>query len=401
MKNALEGVNVLELSLLITIPLAGECLAACGATVVKVETSVRPDPGRAYVPNAERKPGLNRCGFFAAFNANKYSISLNLNHPKATEIAMKLVSWADIVLENFSPGVVEKWGLDYDTLSRVKPELIMIRASSQGQRGPHAYHSGIGTMLQALSGFTHLTGWPDRVPVGVSTAYTDFMGPWYTVSAAIGSLLYRQRTGKGQYLDLSQYEAGISFLIPAILEYTANGVVPRREGNRSPHGAPHGVYRCKGEDRWCAIGVFSDDEWKALSRVIGQPWAEAPSLTTFSGRKDHEEELDRLMETWTMNFPPEEVMKKLQEAGIRAGLVEDGRDLHSDRQLAHRHHFHYLNHPEMGVCAYDAPSFRFSKTPIQPSPAPCLGEHNEHVYTQLLGLSDEEFTQYLMEGVFE
>jgi len=401
MEKALEGVKVLELSLLITIPLAGECLAACGATVIKVESSARADPGRNYVPNAEKKPGLNRCGFFAAFNANKYSISLNLNHPKSKEIAVKLVSWADIVLENFSPGVAEKWGLDYENLSQIKPEIIMIRASSQGQTGPHAHHSGIGTMLQGLSGFTHLTGWPDRVPIGVSTAYTDFMGPYYTVMAAIGALLYRQRTGKGQLLDLSQYECGLSFLIPSLLEYTANGKVPERKGNLCPYAAPHGVYRCRGEDRWCAIGVFSDEEWKALSRLIGQPWAEDPYFTTLLGRKEREKELDKLIEAWTMTFTPEEVMMKLQDAGVRAGLVEDGRDLHLDKQLSYRQHFHHLNHPEMGVCAYDALSFRFSKTPAQLSPAPCLGEHNELVYSKILGLSDEEFTQLLVEGVFE
>lgn len=401
MVTALQGVKVLEFSILITVPLAGELFASCGATVVKVESSVRPDLGRAYVPNANKTPGINRCGFFAAFNGSKYGVSLNLKHPRAKEIALKLISWADIVIENFSPGVMEKWELSYDNLSRVKPELIMIQASTQGQTGPHARHVSIGTMLQGLSGFTHLTGWPDRPPAGVSSAYTDFMGPYYIVIAALGALLYRKRTGKGQYLDLSQYEAGLSFLIPTILEYTANGGVPERDGNRCNYAAPHGVYRCKGEDRWCAIGVFSDDEWKALSLVIGQPWAKDPRFATLLGRKENEEELNKLIESWTINFDPEEVMMRLQKAGVRAGFVEDGRDMHSDPQLLHRSHFQHLNHPEMGVCAYDAPSFRLSKTPPHLGPAPCLGEHNEIVYTQILGLSDEEFAQLLVEGVFE
>lgn len=402
-EQALQGVKVADFSWVITGPLATKYLADHGATVVRVESKSKLDLARAYIPYAGGIPGVNRCAFFAAYNSNKYSITLNLNHSEGIEIARRLIAWADLVIENFMPETMEGWGLGYEELKKIKPDIIMIRASMQGQTGPYASQPGFGTMMQASAGFTRLVGWQDRPPAGTAIPYTDFIAPWYIVIAALGALDYRGRTGKGQCIDLSQLEAAISFLSPAILDYTVNRRVQDPMGNCCPYAAPHGAYRCKGEDRWCAIAVFNDEEWKALVQVMGNPeWSQQTRFATLLGRKENEEELDRLVEEWTINYPPEEVMQVLQEAGVAAGLVENGKDLHQDPQLKHRHHFWLLKHPEMGVTAYDGPSFRLSETPAELNrAAPCLGEHTEYVCREILGMSDEEFVALLAEGVLE
>lgn len=402
-RQALEGIKVLDFTWVIAGPTATKYLADHGATVVKVESRNRLDMARAYVPYVGGIPGVNRCAFFAAYNSNKYSINLNLNHPRGREVVHKLVGWADIVIENYRPQTLERWSLGYEELRKLNPQIILIRASLQGQTGPHALQPGLGTIMQASAGFTYLVGWPDRPPVGTSIPFTDFVAPWYMVVAALAALDYRKRTGKGQYIDLSQLEASLSFLSPAILDYVVNGRVQQPLGNRCPYTAPHGAFRCQGEDRWCTIAVFTDQEWQACCRVMGNPpWTQDPRFVTLLGRKENEDELERLLEEWTINYSPEEVMTRMQEEGVAAGLVENGKDLHEDPQLKHRHHFWFLPHPEMGMTVNDGPSFRLSDTPAELSrAAPCLGEHTELVCREMLEMSDEEFVELLADGVFE
>ena len=273
----------------------------------------------------------------------------------------------------------------------------------QGQTGPRAKNPGFGGAFQSQAGFTELIGWPDREPVIINIAFTDQVVPWYAAIVAIAALEYREKTGKGLYLDIGQYESGLNFLMPAILDYTVNGRVWTRAGNRHPHACPHGVYRCQGDERWVAIAVFSDEEWQAFAKAIGQPaWTITPKFSTLLARKENEDELDRLVEVWTSSHTAEDAMRIMQESRVPAGIVESNKDLHEDPQLAHRNHFVRLNHPEIGLSAYDAPSFRLSKTPAELKlPAPCLGEHTAYVCTEILGMSDEEFLQLSEEGAFE
>ena len=296
-----------------------------------------------------------------------------------------------------------KWGLGYEGIKKIKDDIIMVSTSPLGQTGPEAQQAGFGLELVSRGGFTHFTGWPDQEAVGVGYPYTDTVTPPLAVVAIMAALDYRRRTGRGQYIDLSQHEVAVQHLAPAILDYTVNGREGGRTGNRHPHAAPHGAYRCQGDDRWCTIAVFNDEEWGAFCEVIGEPaWTKQPRFDTLPARKENEDELDRLVENWTTKFTPEEVMHKMQAAGIAAGVVQSGKDLIEDPQLEHRHHFWYLNHPEMGTCAYDGPPFRLSETPAELNmPAPCLGEHTDYVCTQILGMSDEEFIGLLNEGVFE
>ena len=400
---ALEGIKVADFSWVITGPLATRFLAEHGALVIKIENTAYPDQLRTVTPYRDDLPGVNRSGLYADYNAGKYGITLDLNKPGAMDIARKLVTWADVVVEAFTPGTMEKWGLNYHELEKLNPDIIMIRHTIQGQNGPFASMPLLGYYVQAGVGITDLTGWPDREPTGTPLAYPDFTGCWITVIAILAALDHRRRTGKGQHIDVSQMEATLHFIGRSILDYTANGRVQACRGNHSSRAVPHGAYRCKGGDRWCALAVFSDEEWKSLCNVIGNPgWAKAPHFSSLRGRKEHEDELDKLLEEWTIKFTAEEVMTRMQAAGVTAGVVQNGEDLvDSDPQLKYRNHFLTLNHPEIGLHTCEAAPFRLSKTPGDlRMPAPCLGQHNEYVCTKVLGIPDEDFVELMQAGVF-
>ncbi|MBI4186167.1 MAG: CoA transferase [Chloroflexi bacterium] len=398
---ALEGVKVADFSWVVVGPVTGMILAHHGAQVVRVESLSRPDPLRTIPPMKDGVRGLNRAGLFADYNTNKYGLSLDLNQPRGVEVARRLMSWADVVIESFSPGTMKRWGLGYQDISKTKPEIIMLSTSMVGQTGPAARSVGFGVELISLIGFNHFVGWPDRGPTPLLTAYSDYLTPPIGVIAIMAALETRHKTGKGQWIDLSQFEASLHYLAPALLDYGVNGHDAGRQGNRHCCAAPHAAYRCQGEDRWCAISIFTDDEWKTFCRVIGRPeWAGDPRFASVLDRKKNEDELNRLLEGWTVDHAAEEIMSLLQANGIAAGVVADGKDVLNDPQLKHRRHFVPVNHTEMGQYMAQSPSFKLSRTPSEVSAgAPCLGEHSEYVCTQLLGMSDEEFVGLLSEGV--
>lgn len=397
-----EGIKVLDFTWVGVGPIATKSLADHGATVVRVESHTKPEIIRVAPPFKDGIPGIDRSGFTANYNSSKYGISLNLNHPRGREIVRRfLVEWKpDIMAESFAPGTMEGWELDYQHVKELRPDIIYFSASMQGHFGPNRGYVGFGVHMATLGGFTHITGWPDRLPAMPYGAYTDFIACFYGAIVLAAALDYRRKTGKGQYLDLSQLECGIQFLVPPLLDYVANGRELCRMGNRDPHAAPHGVYPCKGEDRWCCIAVSTEEEWQAFCNVLGCPeWTKDPKFTTFLARKENEDELDRLVAEWTQDFTAEEVMTLMQANGIPAGVVETPEDLYNDPQIKHRGFFTLLNHSEMGPHHYDGLSFHLSKTPGKlRMPAPCLGEHNEYVYKEFLGLSDEEIADLIADG---
>ena len=401
-KQALAGMKIADFSWAQVGPMTTKQFARHGATVVKVESSVNVDVQRTFPPMAGGIQGVNRSGTFSSSNGGKYSMTLDLKHSRGMETAKRLIAWSDIVVENFMPGTMKRMGLGYEELQKIKEDIIMLSISMFGQTGRYAKKAGFGTQLTSTVGFAELTGWPDREPITLATALPDQVAPWYGVCAVLGALDHRRRTGKGSYIEISMFETGLTFLSEAVLDYTVNGRVWSRNGNRCSYAAPHGVYPCQGDNRWCAIAVFNDKEWEALCRVMGEPaWTKLDSFVTFLGRKENEGELDRLVGEWTINFTAEEVMKRCQEAGIAAGVVESNKDFFDDPQLKDRHHFWMLEHPEMGITPYDAPSYRLSKTPAQPGmPAPCLGEHSDYVCTKILNMSDEEFVELDEAGIF-
>ena len=402
-KQALEGINILDFSWVITGPLATKWMGDCGATVVRVESQSKLDVFRGFTPMAGGIPGVDRCAIFAHFNSSKYDITLNLNHPRSIEVVKQMVDWSDVVVENFIPGTMENWGLGYDALKEIKADVIMVRASMYGETGPLAKQPGFGAMMQASAGFAYTLGWPDRGPTVPGNPYTDTISAAYVTLAILSALDYRRRTGKGQCLDLSQFEAGISLLSPMILDYNANARLSPPQGNRCAYAAPHGVYPCRGDDRWCAIAVFNDVEWEAFSSVLGNPeWTKREEFASFLSRKQNEDELDKLVAEWSSNFTAGEVMDRMQAAGVTAGVVQTGQDLlEDDAQLKHRHHFRQLDHPEIGPHWGEAPPFELPKTPPQLQRCPLLGEHTEYVCREFLRMSDQEFVELLAEGVFE
>ena len=400
---ALEGVKIADFTWVAAGPLTTTCLAQFGATVVRVESITRPDGQRTFPPNKDGKAGVNRSFEFSADNLNKYGITINMNNPEGMKVAKELIAWADIVAENFRPGQMEKWELGYEDLKKINPSVIMFRSSAQGQTGPYAKMGMTGIQLQSWTGFTSLTGWPDRDPAPPWGAYTDLTVPGLGVAVIAAALDYRNRTGKGQYIDLAQFEASLHFLAPAILDYVVNRRVAARMGNACPYAAPHGVYRCKGDDRWCTIAVFDDKEWKAFCNAIGNPeWTSDPRFATTTDRKEHEAELNGFVEVWTINYPPEEVMRLLQDVGVSAGIVETAQDLLEDPQLKAREVYQHLDHDELGSALHRGPAFQLSKTPWELTmPGPCLGQHTEYVCREFLGMSDKEFVERLNAGAFE
>jgi benzylsuccinate CoA-transferase BbsF subunit len=402
MVSVFKDINIVEFTIFGLGPVTGKFFSHYGATVVRVESFLRPDPTRMWPPYAEDKPGINRGAFWAHFNTGKRSVCLNLKHPKSAGVTRRLIEWSDIVIENFTPGVLESWGLSYEELKKIKPDIILIRISNMGHTGPHSTQRGTGSTLQGLAGFTDLTGWPDRDPAFPFGAISDQYPPPLAAAGAIAALLYKRRTGKGQYIDLSQLECSLPFLGPHILDYTVNGRISSRMGNRSLCAAPHGAYRCKGDDRWCAVAVFTEEEWENFCQAIGNPpWTREPGFNDLRKRKENEDELDKLVEEWTLTKTAEEVMTLMQTAGVSAGIVNNTEDMLNDPQLMHRDHFPKINHPEIGAYMARNDAFRFSIIRSDIKRAPCLGEDNEFIFKEELGMSEEEYDQLILDGVLE
>ena len=401
MKQVFEGVKVADFSWAAVGPQVGRTLAEHGATVIRIESHHRPDVVRVALPFRDNIPGINRSSYYAMLNTNKYCIALDLSKLEGKKIARKLIGWADVVNESFTPGTMKKLGLNYEEAKKIKQSIIYCSTCSQGQYGPHASLGVYGRQTAPLCGFSVLTGDPDREPVMLYDAYTDYITPWYLIINLVAALDRRRKTGEGIYLDHSQYEAALSFLAPAILDYTVNGRIANRMGNRECRAAPHGAYPCRGDDRWVAIAVFTDEEWTSFCEVVGNlEWTSDPKFASLSGRKRSEGELDRLVGEWTVNYTAEQVMTLMQAKGVPAGVVQTTEDLFNDPQLKHREHFVFLEHKEIGRHAYHNEATRFTQTPPRFwKAAPCLGEDNEFVYKQILGLTDDEISDLLAEGV--
>jgi crotonobetainyl-CoA:carnitine CoA-transferase CaiB-like acyl-CoA transferase len=412
-KVALNGIRVADFSWFGAGPICAEHLATYGATVVRVESETRVDALRTVQPFAQGKTGYNVSGYFNNYNAGKLDLTLNLNTEKGQELAQRLVAWADVFITNFTPRVVERWGLTYDKVSAVNPQIIAAYVPMQGYEGPHRDFLGFGQVLTPVTGYNHLSGFPNRTPIGLGTNYPDYViNPGHTLIAILAALRHRRKTGKGQHIECTQIESSVSPLAPAILDYTVNGRVQNRAGNSIPYAAPHGAFKCRprsagssapADEQWIAIACLTDGEWEALVRAMGSPgWAKDAKLGSAEGRKEHEAELERQIGAWTADKAPDELMDELQGRGVPAGVVQSARDMLEDDHLKERDYYVYLDHPEAGRTAYDGPPFKLSKTPGKlRSPAPLLGQHTEQVCKEILSLSDEEIADLLVAGVLQ
>ncbi len=385
----LHNIRILDFSWVLAGPYATRILADFGAEVIKVQPLM-----------PEAKDRFSR-GYYNTWNRNKRGITLNLNKPEGVSLAKRLVSISDAVVENFTPRVMANWGLDYPSLKKVKPDIIMLSMSTMGQTGPWRNYAGFGPTVQAFSGITCLTAYPGKPPSGLGHAYADHIAGLFAALALLGAMEYRQRTGEGQYIDVSQVEAMSSLLDGAVLDYMINRRQVAPVGNSSTQAAPHGVYRCRGDDRWCAIAVFTDDEWQGFRRASGNPpWTGDKRFATLAGRLENAEALDRLVEEWTREHTAEEVMALLQGEGVAAGVVQDAHDLASDPQLRARDFFIELEHPDLGKTISDATPIKLSDTPARyKRAAPVRGQDNDYVYQKLLGMSENELVELSRQGI--
>jgi crotonobetainyl-CoA:carnitine CoA-transferase CaiB-like acyl-CoA transferase len=395
-----EGLKVADFSWIGVGPISGRYLADHGATVVRVESELRPDNLRGAAPYKDGKPGWNRSHFFGDFNASKLGLLLNLKEPAAIEIARRLITWADVYIESFTPGTVDGLGIGYEVARELNPGIVMASTCLMGQTGSAAKMAGYGYHAGAVAGFYEVTGWSDLPPDGPWVAYTDTIAPRFLAATLMAAIDHHRRTGEGQHIDGAQFEMGLQFLAPEILDYQESGHVVSRMGNRDRHAAPQGVYPCAGEDQWCAIGVETDAHWTALRDALGDPeWARSPDLETNAGRLKHHDRIDEQIAAWTGTRERDRVAADLRAAGVPAGAVQQSSDLLRDTQYAHREFYRYLEHGEMGRVPYAGHQFRIQGYPSGArSPAPILGEHSFQVLQELLGMNDEEIAQAFAGG---
>lgn len=400
MKRLLNGVRVIDFTWIGAGSYTTKLLADLGADVVKIETSTRLDTLRLAKPYKDKVPGINRSGYFADRNSSKRSITVNIKEPEGLALAKRLIADAHVVTNNFTPGVMDKLGLGYDVVRGIQPRIIFAAMSMQGGTGPDRNDLGYGLTIGAVTGLQHLTGLPDREPAGTGTNFPDHIpNPTHAAFAILAALRHQRRTGMGQSIDIAQTEPTIAMIGPAVMDYFVNGVVQNRNGNRHAQFAPQGVFPCKGEDRWIAITVQTDAQWRALCQAleltVPSEWDGAAQ------RRQNADAIEAMLSSACAKWDNVKLAEVLQAAGLAAGQVQDARDvLDNDPQLRARGHWVQLNHPEMGPSTYNSAPFRFSGAESAPSsPAPLLGQHTYQVAQELLGLDEAQVTTLIKENI--
>jgi benzylsuccinate CoA-transferase BbsF subunit len=373
----LHNIRILDFTWALAGPYATRLLGDFGAEVIKVQPLL----------SSEANDAISQ-GYYNTWNRNKLGITLNMEKPEGITLAKRLVEICDAVVENFTPRVMANWGLDYDNLKKIKSDIIMVSLSVMGQADEHRDYVGFGPTVHALSGMTRLTSFPDRPPIGPGFSYADHVAGLYASIALLGALEKRRRTGRGQHIDISEVD---------VMKGLLNEATAEPMGNDSLKAIPHNVYRCKGKDRWCAISVSTDEEWRGLKEALGNPaWGDEKRFDTLTGRLENRQELNELISSWTQQYNVEEVMALLQENGVAAGVVQDADDLVKDPQLKERGFF--IKDTRMTLV--DATPIKLSESPAEyKRGAPLPGQDNEYVYGELLGISSGEMVGLKEKGV--
>ena len=399
MPNApLEGIRVISFGTGAVIPDFGKILGELGADVIKIESRENMDFMRTIGADPDNIGGFNES------NRSKRSFGINLKTDKGRDLVKSLIKITDIIGENFRGGVMKSHGLDYESVRQFKPDIIYVGSQGFGRGGPFSDYQAYGPMLSAASGLLSLWAHPtDPYPVGANVPLPDHMASKQAVVAALAALDYRRRTGKGQFIDMSQVEVAAGLIGEACLDYTINKRVQKPVGNRNPYAAPHNCYRCKGDDQWCSISIFTNDEWERFCKAIGSlPWTKDSRFLDVLSRLRNVDELDRLVEEWTMEHEPLDVMNTLQAAGISAGVCLRPAETLTDPQLQWLNAFVEVDHPVAGKRIYPNIPFKMSDVKLPPStPAPILGQHTEEICRELLKMSESQINQLKEEGVLE
>lgn len=400
MPGPLNGIRVIDFGHVLAGPWCSMQLASLGAEVIKVETRSRPDEQRAHHGSGVAANLESNSNFFEV-NLGKKSVALDLTTARGKELAKALVATADIVLENMRPGVMTKLGLDYDELVKIKPDIIMLSLSGFGATGPLRRYAAYNPCFTSVGGVAHLTGYAEKRPNTMTNSGGDARAGTAAVFSALIALKFRQQTGKGQWIDSSSCEVINSMIGDQMMDFAMNGRSPRRHGNSDAIMAPHGVYRCAGEDEWISVAVGSEDEWVGLLRALGNPaWAGEVRFATPRGRWENRAELDARLSEWAADKTYYQAMELLQAQGVPATPSFKAQDLFTDPHVLERGAVQDVEHPVLGKRTTIAPPYRFSDTPARiRSGAPLLGEDSEAVFGELLGLAPGEIAALVAEKV--
>ena len=398
----LEGLRVADFTHVWAGPFCTLQLAHMGAEVIRVETASRVCVTRQLPPWPEAQPGYNRSGYFNQYNQGKKSITLNLKDPRAIDVARELIRCSDVVVENFAAGVMDRLGLGYDVCRELRPDVVMIALSGYGATGPEKDYVSYGPAQVPLSGFSSLTGYRGWRPMHIGISYGDPTCGLQGAVAVLAALIHRRRTGEGQYIDLSQWEGTMTLLPEGILAQTMGATVPERDGNRDPLWAPHGNYRCQGDDRWVSIVVADDSEWDAFSGVVDPALASDSRFSSAALRKANEDALDEIVGSWCAGRSAEEASRALQAVGIAALPVMNAKDLHDDPHLGSRDYFVEQPHPEVGTRRHMGIPYKLHGTPVKVrAAAPCLGADTDAVLRDVLGYDAERISALRAAGVLD
>ena len=392
MEGILQGVRILDLTRIVAGPYTTRILADFGAEVIKIQSA-----------KMAKGIELNTTPYFCAWNRNKRSITLDMDHLEAREIFLNLVKISDIVVENFSPRVMVNWELNYDNLQKSNEKLIMLSMSGMGQTGPWKDFVAYGPTVQSLGGLTYLTSYARDAPMGFGYAYADMVSGLYGAISILAALEQRDRTGLGQNIDLSEYEAACTTIGPALMDASVNlnEIVPM--GNNDEHlpAAPYGCYKCLGKDRWCVVAVSTEDEWQAFCDVLGNPaWSEHNRFSSLPNRKKYRQELDLHIGEWMAKQTAQSTADRLQQSGVPAGVVQNARDLAHDPQLLASGFFISLDHPVLGEIITDTYPITFKNyRNASWKASPLLGEANQYVFGELLGMPEITIQSYIQQGI--
>jgi len=395
----LQGIRVLDFSWVWAGPYVSMLMANLGAEVIKIEGHKRTDLMRRTFPWPLPEPAPIPCPpnqglSFNSVNRDKKSLTLDLRMPEGVELAKRLVTLSDVVLDNLRPGAMAKLGLGYQDLRKIRPDIIVISTSGRGHEGPESQYLGFATIHHGIGGGTYITGHPDDHPSHGSPGDVDLMNATMAAFATVAALYHRYHTGEGQFIDYSQCEGVSSIIGEVLLGYEMTSVVPERTGNAHPEYAPHNVYQCWGVDRWLALEIHSDKEFTTLARVINKPeLAEDPRFANMKSRKKNEAELNQITESWTRQRDRDWMVNEFCKAGLAAAPSREARDLYADPHLKARQAFVKINHPELGALELVGPPWKISDLELPAGHAPLLGEHNQYVLGELLGLGDQEIAE--------
>jgi crotonobetainyl-CoA:carnitine CoA-transferase CaiB-like acyl-CoA transferase len=402
----LQGIRVLDFTWVWAGPYATMLLAMLGAEVIKVEGPDWLDLGRRSIvwPVAEPEPleiPINQGASFNSINMNKLGVTVDLRKPEGAELIKRLAGVSDVVVDNMRAGSMERLGLGYEALREVDPGIIVLSSTGRGSQGPERHYAGYATIHCAIGGSAHITGYPDEPP-STTTGDVDLMNATAAAFAVVAALHHRAETGEGQFIDFSQCEGVTSLIGEVLLDFEMNGRSPGRTGNRDELMAPHNLYPCWGVDRWAALAVETDEEFAALAQVMGRPeLADDPRFADAASRKQNEAELDALIAEWTRSRDRDRVVEILSEAGLAAAPSRNAEELARDPHLRERGAFVEVDHPEVGRREFAGAPWKMSDYEPPARHAPLLGEHNDHVFGELLGLSDGELTDLRSQGVIE